>query len=149
MLTPGALKSTYGTGCFVIINTGDTAILSTSKLLTTIGYRLKGQTSFALEGSIFVSGAVVQWLRDGLKIIDSAPETEEMASGMSSNNGVYMVLALTARVHRIGVPHARRDLWHYATLHWLIFSRRAGIRCLSDDDLFTAAGNGISVSGAR
>ena len=61
----GALKSTYGTGCFVIINTGDTAIASQNKLLTTIGYRLGGKTTYALEGSIFVSGAIVQWLRDG------------------------------------------------------------------------------------
>ena len=79
---PGALKSTYGTGCFVIINTGDTAIASQNKLLTTIGYRLAGKTTYALEGSIFVSGAIVQWLRDGLQIIDSAPETESMASAM-------------------------------------------------------------------
>ena len=90
---PGELKSTYGTGCFVIINTGDTAIASKNKLLTTIGYRLDGKTTYALEGSIFVSGAIVQWLRDGLQIIDSAPETEGLASAMPSNNGVYMVPA--------------------------------------------------------
>ena len=65
---PGALKATYGTGCFVIINTGDTAIVSHNKLLTTIGYRLHGKTTYALEGSIFVSGAIIQWLRDGLNL---------------------------------------------------------------------------------
>ena len=74
--TPGALKSTYGTGCFVIINTGDEAVASKNNLLTTIGYRLGGQTTYALEGSIFVSGAIVQWLRDGIKLIASAGETE-------------------------------------------------------------------------
>ena len=66
---PGTLKSTYGTGCFVIINTGEKAVASKNNLLTTIAYRLGGKTTYALEGSIFVSGAIVQWLRDGLKII--------------------------------------------------------------------------------
>ncbi len=98
---PGALKSTYGTGCFVIINTGDKAITSQNKLLTTIGYRLKGKTTYALEGSIFASGAIVQWLRDSLQIIDSASETESIASSLSGNNGVYMVPALTG----LGAPH--------------------------------------------
>ena len=110
---PGTLKSTYGTGCFVIINTGNTAIASQHKLLTTIGYRLNGKTTYALEGSIFVSGAILQWLRDGLRVINSAPETEALASAMPGNNGVYMVPALTG----LGAPHwspdARSDLWHY------------------------------------
>ena len=97
---PGALKSTYGTGCFVIINTGGEAVTSKNKLLTTIGYRLGGKTIYALEGSIFVSGAIVQWLRDGLKIIKSASETEAIAAAQSSNNGVYMVPALTG----LGAP---------------------------------------------
>ena len=66
--TPGALKSTYGTGCFMIINTGGEAVASNNKLLTTIGYRLDGRTTYALEGSIFVSGAIIQWLRDGMKL---------------------------------------------------------------------------------
>ena len=74
--TPGAVKSTYGTGCFVIINTGDEAVASKNRLLTTIGYRLGDKTTYALEGSIFVSGAIVQWLRDGMKLISSAAETE-------------------------------------------------------------------------
>ena len=77
--TPGALKSTYGTGCFVIINTGEEAVTSKNRLLTTIGYRLNGKTTYALEGSIFVSGAIVQWLRDGMKLIDSAADTEGIA----------------------------------------------------------------------
>ena len=99
--TPGALKSTYGTGCFVIINTGDKAVASKNNLLTTIGYRLNGETTYALEGSIFVSGAIVQWLRDGLRIIESAGDTEGIATAQNSNNGVYMVPALTG----LGAPH--------------------------------------------
>ena len=99
--TPGALKSTYGTGCFVIINTGNKPLVSKNKLLTTIGYRLGGHTTYALEGSIFVSGAIVQWLRDGMKLIASASETEALAAAQSSNNGVYMVPALTG----LGAPH--------------------------------------------
>jgi len=99
--TPGALKSTYGTGCFVIINTGDEAVVSKNKLLTTIGYRLGGRTTYALEGSIFVSGAIVQWLRDGMKLIASASETGAIAAAQGGNNGVYMVPALTG----LGAPH--------------------------------------------
>ena len=99
--TPGALKSTYGTGCFVIINTGREAVASKNKLLTTISYRLGGKTTYALEGSIFISGAIVQWLRDGLKIITSASETEAIAKAQGSNNGIYMVPALTG----LGAPH--------------------------------------------
>ncbi len=99
--TPGALKSTYGTGCFVIINTGGEPVASKNKLLTTIGYRLDGETTYALEGSIFVSGAIVQWLRDGLKIIASAGETEAIAKAQGTNNGTYMVPALTG----LGAPH--------------------------------------------
>lgn len=99
--SPGTLKSTYGTGCFVIINTGDIAVASKNKLLTTIGYRLDGKTTYALEGSIFVSGAIIQWLRDGLQIIDSAADSERMAYTLAGNNGVYMVPALTG----LGAPH--------------------------------------------
>ena len=111
--TPGALKSTYGTGCFAIINTGDEAMASKNKLLTTICYRLGGRTTYALEGSIFVSGAIVQWLRDGMKLIGSAGEIST-AAAQAGNNGVYMIPALTG----LGAPHwapnaARCDLWHY------------------------------------
>jgi glycerol kinase len=104
--TPGSLKSTYGTGCFVIINTGDTAIASKNKLLTTIAYRLGGKTTYALEGSIFVSGAIIQWLRDGLQIIESASDSERIASAQASNNGVYIVPALTG----LGAPHWAPDV---------------------------------------
>ncbi len=98
---PGMIKSTYGTGCFMILNTGTWALSSKNKLLTTVGYRLNGKTTYALEGSIFVAGAAVQWLRDGIKIIDSAAKTESMAASLGSNNGVYIVPAFTG----LGAPH--------------------------------------------
>ena len=97
----GMIKSTYGTGCFMILNTGDEALQSNNKLLTTVGYRLKGKTTYALEGSIFVAGAAVQWLRDGIGIIDSAPETEAIAESLPDNGGVYLVPAFTG----LGAPH--------------------------------------------
>jgi len=98
---PGMIKSTYGTGCFMVLNTGSQALVSNNKLLTTVAYRLNGETTFALEGSIFVAGAAVQWLRDGLGIIESAHQTEELAASLESNNGVYMVPAFTG----LGAPH--------------------------------------------
>jgi glycerol kinase len=98
---PGMIKSTYGTGCFMVLNTGEQALTSNNKLLTTVGYRLNGKTTYALEGSIFVAGAAVQWLRDGIGIIDSAHETEALAASLESNNGVYLVPAFTG----LGAPH--------------------------------------------
>jgi len=98
---PGMIKSTYGTGCFMVLNTGAQALTSNNKLLTTVAYRLNGETTYALEGSIFVAGAAVQWLRDGLGIIESAHQTEEMAASLDSNNGVYIVPAFTG----LGAPH--------------------------------------------
>jgi glycerol kinase len=98
---PGMIKSTYGTGCFMMLNTGNKAIQSNNKLLTTVAYRLNGVTTYALEGSIFVAGAAVQWLRDGIGIIESAAQTESMASGLDSNKGVYLVPAFTG----LGAPH--------------------------------------------
>jgi len=98
---PGMIKSTYGTGCFMVLNTGAQALTSSNKLLTTVGYRLDGITTYALEGSIFVAGAAVQWLRDGLGIIDSAQETEALAQSLDSNHGVYLVPAFTG----LGAPH--------------------------------------------
>ena len=98
---PGMIKSTYGTGCFVMMNTGDLAVASQNRLLTTIAYRLKGKTTYATEGSIFVAGAGVQWLRDGLGIIDNAAETEQMAANQTDNGGVYLVPAFTG----LGAPH--------------------------------------------
>jgi glycerol kinase len=98
---PGMIKSTYGTGCFVLLNTGDQAIASKNRLLTTIAYRLNGETTYAIEGSIFVAGAAVQWLRDGLGLIKSAEETEALAAALEGNRGVYLVPAFTG----LGAPH--------------------------------------------
>ena len=98
---PGSIKSTYGTGCFVILNTGAKPLRSRNKLLTTIAYQLDGEATYAIEGSIFVSGAAVQWLRDGIGIIDSAAETEALARGLDDNRGVYLVPAFVG----LGAPH--------------------------------------------
>ncbi|MBB5519770.1 glycerol kinase GlpK [Amphiplicatus metriothermophilus] len=98
---PGAIKSTYGTGCFVLTHTGDQFILSKNNLLSTIACRLDGQTSYAIEGSIFVAGAAVQWLRDGLGIIETAGESETLARSIPDNRGVYLVPAFTG----LGAPH--------------------------------------------
>ncbi len=99
--SPGMMKSTYGTGCFAVFNTGETAIESANKLLTTVGYRLAGRTTYALEGSIFVAGAAIQWLRDGLGVIRESRESEALAERQRDNQGVYLVPAFTG----LGAPH--------------------------------------------
>ena len=98
---PGDIKSTYGTGCFVLAQTGETIVRSRNKLLSTIAYRLAGRSAYALEGSIFVAGAAIQWLRDGLKIIKTAAESEALAKSLKDNAGVYMVPAFAG----LGAPH--------------------------------------------
>ncbi len=98
---PGMMKSTYGTGCFAILNTGADMVPSKNRLLTTIAYRLDGKTTYALEGSIFIAGAAVQWLRDGLKIIKSASETGPLAEAADPTQEVYLVPAFTG----LGAPH--------------------------------------------
>ena len=98
---PGMAKATYGTGCFLLVNTGGEAIRSASGMLTTIAYRLNGETNYALEGSIFVAGAAIQWLRDGLGVISAASETDELAARVSDSHGVYLVPAFVG----LGAPH--------------------------------------------
>jgi glycerol kinase len=107
---PGMIKSTYGTGCFAVLNTGEQAVMSNHKLLTTVAYRIGGKTCYALEGSIFVAGAAVQWLRDGIGIISSARETEALAAGLDDNRGVYLVPAFTGLGAPYWDPHARGAL---------------------------------------
>ena len=97
----GMVKSTYGTGCFALLNIGDKMVISKNKLLTTIAYRLEGKTTYALEGSIFIAGAVIQWLRDGLKIIKNAKEAQELAKNADINQQLYMVPAFTG----LGAPY--------------------------------------------
>ncbi|MEO0880835.1 MAG: glycerol kinase GlpK, partial [Pseudomonadota bacterium] len=101
----GAIKSTYGTGCFVLAHTGTRPVSSSANLLTTIAYRLNGETAYALEGSIFVAGAAVQWLRDELEIIKDASETDALARSLPDNQGVYLVPAFAG----LGAPHWRPD----------------------------------------
>jgi glycerol kinase len=98
---PGMAKNTYGTGSFMLMNTGTEGVPSKNKLLTTIAWRRANQTEYALEGSVFITGAVVQWLRDGLKIIRTAPEVEELAASVPDNGGVYLVPGFVG----LGAPH--------------------------------------------
>lgn len=97
----GTAKNTYGTGCFLVLNTGDKLVRSNNNLLSTVAWKVNGQVNYALEGSVFVAGAVIQWLRDGLQILDSAHESEAMASSVEDNGGVYFVPALTG----LGAPY--------------------------------------------
>ncbi len=101
----GEAKCTYGTGAFILMNTGSEAVANHSGLLTTVGWRLDGKTTYALEGSAFIAGAAVQWLRDGLGIIDSASEIEELAASVSDSGGVVFVPALAG----LGAPHWRPE----------------------------------------
>ncbi len=94
-LTPGSIKNTYGTGCFVMLNIGDKPLLSKNNLLTTVAWKIGDEVKYALEGSIYVGGSVVQWLRDGLGFIKSSSEVEELASSVPDSGGVYFVPALT------------------------------------------------------
>jgi glycerol kinase len=98
---PGMVKNTYGTGCFMLMNIGDKPILSKNNLITTVAWKIGNEVQYALEGSIFIAGAVVQWLRDELKIISSAAEIEELASSVPDTGGVYMVPAFAG----LGAPH--------------------------------------------
>ena len=99
--TPGSVKNTYGTGCFLLMNTGDRPILSRNNLLTTVAWKIGDTVNYALEGSIFVGGSVVQWLRDGLGVIRSSSEVEALAASVPDNGGVYFVPALTG----MGAPY--------------------------------------------
>lgn len=99
--SPGMVKNTYGTGCFMLMNTGNRPVTSTNNLLTTVAWQIDGETQYALEGSVFIAGAVVQWLRDGLKIIRSAAEVERLALEVSDTGGVYIVPAFAG----LGAPY--------------------------------------------
>lgn len=104
---PGMAKSTYGTGCFLMLNTGSEALKSEHRLLTTVAYRINGETSYAIEGSIFVAGATIQWLRDGIQLIQHAGETEPLAREMGIDNSVYLVPAFTGLGAPFWDPNAR------------------------------------------
>ena len=104
-LEPGSVKNTYGTGCFLLMNSGEKPIESRNRLLTTVAWKIGDKVNYALEGSVFVAGSVVQWLRDGLGIIRSSSEIEALASTVPDNGGVYFVPALTG----LGAPHWDSD----------------------------------------
>jgi len=102
---PGMVKNTYGTGCFMLMNTGEKAVTSTNHLLTTVAWKINGVTHYALEGSVFIAGAVTQWLRDGLGIIKTSAEVETLAKQTDTNGGVYIVPAFTG----LGAPYWKQD----------------------------------------
>ena len=106
-LEPGSIKNTYGTGCFVMLNTGEKPVMSRNNLLTTIAWQIGNKVNYALEGSIYVGGSVVQWLRDGLGIIKSSSEIEELAKTVPDSGGVYFVPALTGLAAPYWDPYAR------------------------------------------
>ena len=121
-LQPGMSKNTYGTGCFLLQNVGTTPRASTHQLVTTVAWRIGERTEYALEGSVFIGGAVVQWLRDGLGIIRTAAEVEALAASVADNGGVYLVPAFAG----LGAPHwdpfargdhRRADAWHDRRAH--------------------------------
>ncbi len=108
---PGMIKSTYGTGCFLVMNTGNVITRSQNRLLSTVAYRIDGRVTYAIEGSIFVAGAALQWLRDGLKLIATAAQSEEIANRTNGNGGVYLVPAFTGLGAPHWDPHARGALF--------------------------------------
>ena len=137
---PGMVKSTYGTGCFVVLNTGDKIIESGNKLLSTIAYQLNGKPTYAIEGSIFVAGAAVQWLRDSLNIIDTAGETEILAAGLENNQGVYLVPSFTGMGAPYWDPDARGAIFGLTRDSGPATFARAALEsvCYQTSDLFRA-----------
>ena len=105
-LSPGSVKNTYGTGCFCIMNTGETPVVSKNKMLTTIAYRLNGKVTYAIEGSVFVAGALIQWLRDQLQMIEKAPDIEELALTEKDSGGLTFIPALSGLGAPYWNPHA-------------------------------------------
>ncbi|MFB9884824.1 glycerol kinase GlpK [Balneatrix alpica] len=150
--TPGMAKSTYGTGCFLILNTGEQALSSQNRLLTTVGYRLNGKVSYALEGSIFVAGAAVQWLRDGLRLIAQAGETEALAAKTRLDHGVYLVPAFTGLGAPYWDPEARGALLGLTRDTGIAEVVTAGLQsvCFQTQDLLQAmAKDGVDIRTLR
>ncbi len=150
--TPGMVKSTYGTGCFMIVNTGDQPLVSKNRLLTTVAYRLNGKACYALEGSIFVAGAAVQWLRDGVKLIKHASETADLAKQVGYNNTVYLVPAFTGLGAPYWDPDARGALFGLTRDTGIAEIVTAGLQsvCYQTRDLLVAMEkDGASVNALR
>ena len=150
---PGSVKSTYGTGCFMVMNTGDQPVASSHRLLTTVGYRLGGRTTYALEGSIFVAGAAIQWLRDGLKLIRHADETEALAEQVGDQSGVYLVPAFTGLGAPYWDPQARGAIFGLTRDTGIAEIVTAGLQsvCFQTRDLLEAmtANGAIATSALR
>lgn len=151
-------KNTYGTGCFMLMNTGKTPVASRHGLLTTIAWGEGGQVEYALEGSIFAAGAAVQWLRDELKLIDNAAQSEAMAMAVDDSNGVYVVPAFVglgapywdmyARGAIVGLSRgANRNHLVRATLESIAFQTRDVLQAMADDSGITL--KSLKVDGGR
>lgn len=146
---PGSIKSTYGTGCFVLVNTGDEILESQNSLLSTVGYQVNGKVCYALEGSIFIAGAAVQWLRDGLKIISSAKETEAMAKSVGDYQSVYLVPAFAGLGAPYWNPEARGAIFGLTRGTQVEHFARAALEsvCYQTNDLLKAmAEDGITAN---
>jgi len=141
---PGMAKNTYGTGCFMLMNTGEKAVPSNTGLLTTIAWGIDGKVEYALEGSIFIAGAAIQWLRDELRIIDNSPQSEEYAMKVEDTNGVYVVPAFVglgapywdmyARGTIVGLTRgAKREHIIRATLESIAYQTRDVLEAMQED----------------
>src|SRR5947207_7404277 len=151
---PGMMKSTYSTGCFALLNTGDKPVASKNRLLTTIAYQLNGKRTYALEGAIFVAGAAVQWLRDGLKIVASAPESGALAAKADALQDVYLVPAFVGLGAPYWQPEARGALFGLTRATGASELARAALEavCYQTRDLLDAMRNDWSAnadSGAK
>lgn len=150
--TPGMVKTTFGTGCFLVMHTGDKPVTSQHKLLTTVAYRLKGKPSYALEGSVFIAGAVVQWLRDKLHFVKSSAETEALAASLTHNAGVYLVPAFTGLGAPYWNPDARGALFGLTRDTGIAEISRAALESVAYQtvDLLRAiAGDGMQAANVR
>ena len=149
---PGSLKSTYGTGCFALVNTGTKPLFSDNQLLTTIGYSIAGKTCYALEGSIFIAGAAVQWLRDGIKVISDAKQTQALAETVEDSHGVVLVPAFAGLGAPHWDPHARGSIFGMTRGTTEAHLARAALEsvCYQTHDLLSAIEqDGIQISSVR
>ena len=144
---PGMIKSTYGTGCFMLMNTGSECVLSKHRMLSTIAYRIGGKVTYGLEGSIFIVGAAVQWLRDALQLIKSAGETQALAESLVDNGGVYLVPAFTGLGAPYWDPYARGTIVGLTRSSGIAHFVRAALEsvCYQSRDLLQAMSQDYAV----
>ena len=146
---PGMAKSTYGTGCFMLVNTGGEAVTSGQRLLTTPAYRLGGQMTYALEGSIFVAGAAIKWLRDGLGVIADASETDSLATRVPDSHGIYMVPAFVGLGAPYWDPQARGSIFGLTLDATGAHLARAALEAVAYQTLDLDRGDGARRGGAH